>query len=96
MPAVAKPVRKERAARLRDLGQHQFDKYMALQIGKSVSILVEKHDMADNAAIGHTEHFAPAKIIALFSLDNLKPGHIAKTRVTGYENGILITELESE
>lgn len=99
MPAVDMPVRKERAKRLRDLGQQQFDRYMTTQIGKTVSILVEKHETTNNAAtnntaIGHTEHFAPAKIIALFNLDNLKPGIIAKARVTGYENGILITELD--
>jgi len=94
MPQVDKQIRKERAARLRALGDQQFDRYMTSQIGKSLSILVEKHLPEDKSVIGHTEYFAPAKIMALYSLDNLKPGYIAKARVTGYENGILITELD--
>ena len=89
MPPVAKVIRKERAARLRQLGQQQFDRYMASQVGNVVSILVEKAQEAGKSVIGHTEHFAPAKILA-----DLAPGHIAKVRVTGYENGILIAELE--
>ncbi|WP_339862976.1 tRNA (N(6)-L-threonylcarbamoyladenosine(37)-C(2))-methylthiotransferase MtaB [Paremcibacter congregatus] len=93
MPPVAKEVRKARAARLRARGQEKFDAYMRDQIGKLVSILVEKPDGDGKAVIGHTEYFAPAKITALFSLDNLTSGHIAKARVTGYEQGILISEL---
>ncbi|MCK5424324.1 MAG: tRNA (N(6)-L-threonylcarbamoyladenosine(37)-C(2))-methylthiotransferase MtaB [Emcibacter sp.] len=86
MPAVAGNIRKERAARLRALGNEKFDSYMSAQVGSVVSILVEKEQ--DKSAIGHTEHFAPAKILA-----DLPAGYIAKARVTGYENGILITEL---
>ncbi|VAV91622.1 tRNA t(6)A37-methylthiotransferase [hydrothermal vent metagenome] len=89
MPPVAKVVRKERAARLRALGQGQFDRYMASQVGRSVAILVEKSGEAGKSVIGHTEHFAPAKILA-----DLTAGSLANARVTGYENGILITELE--
>jgi len=94
MPPVDKAVRKERAGRLRAAGQKQFDRYMTSQIGRTVSILVERYHSSDKSALGHTEYFAPAKITALFSLDNLTPGYIAKARVTGYENGILITELD--
>ncbi|MBL4802338.1 MAG: tRNA (N(6)-L-threonylcarbamoyladenosine(37)-C(2))-methylthiotransferase MtaB [Emcibacter sp.] len=89
MPPVPKVIRKERAARLRHLGQQQFDRYMAAQVGKVASILVEKEQEAGKSVIGHTEHFAPAKILA-----DLAPGQVAKVRVTGYENGILIAELE--
>ncbi len=89
MPAVPKTIRKERAARLRALGQMQFDRYMLSQVGRAVSILVEKPGEAGKSVIGHTEHFAPAKILA-----DLTAGSLANARVTGYENGILITELE--
>ncbi|VAW02903.1 tRNA t(6)A37-methylthiotransferase [hydrothermal vent metagenome] len=95
MPPVAGDIRKERAARLRALGQQQFDRYMTLQLGRTVAILVEKHLEGEKAVIGHTEHFAPARICGFGSLDNLTSGYIAKARVTGYENGILITELEN-
>lgn len=91
MPAVAGNIRKERAARLRALGDKKFDCYMAAQVGSVVSILVEKEQEPGISVIGHTEHFAPAKILA-----NLEAGYIAKARVTGYENGILITELSDE
>ncbi len=93
MPPVKKQDRKDRAAHLRSLGQQKFDQYMTSQMGKTVSILVEKYDERDKTVIGHTEYFAPAKIRGLYSLDNLISGHIAKARVTGYENGRLITEL---
>ncbi len=96
MPAVAKEIRKERAARLRALGAQQFDRYMTAQVGRTVSILVEKRHAGERAVIGHSEHFAPAIIKALHSFDNLTPGYIAKARVTGYENGRLITELDPE
>jgi len=93
MPPVAKDVRKERAARLRALGQKHVDQYMTSQIGKIVEILVEKHVDGEKSAIGHTEYFALAKIQGAQSLANLAPGYIAKARVTGYENGLLMTEL---
>lgn len=87
MPAVAGNIRKERAARLRALGQQKFDRYMSSQVGKTVSILVEKEQAPGKSVIGHTEHFAPASILA-----NLTAGSVARARVTGYENGILVTE----
>jgi len=93
MPAVAGEVRKERAARLRTLGQKKFDAFMTSQIGRTETILVEKQ-MDDHSVIGHTEHFAPAKIIFRHTDHIVATGHIAKVCITGYENGMLITELD--
>ena len=87
MPQLDKKVRKERAARLRALGQQKFNQLLKSHIGKQVSILIEKSLNKEDAAIGHTEHFAPAKISG-----NHPIGHIAKASVTGYQDGILITE----
>ncbi|MBT5187322.1 MAG: tRNA (N(6)-L-threonylcarbamoyladenosine(37)-C(2))-methylthiotransferase MtaB [Kordiimonadaceae bacterium] len=87
MPQMDKSIRKERAARLRALGQAKMDQLMVSYIGKKVSILIEKSMKDQNAVIGHTEHFAPAKIIGDHQI-----GHIAKATVTGYQDGILITE----
>lgn len=56
MPQVAGPVRKERAARLRDLGDLQLQSFLNGQLGKTSNILIEKDE------IGRNEHFAPIKI----------------------------------
>lgn len=53
MPQVAKNIRKERAAKLREVGEENLRKYLQTQIGKEVSVLMEK----DN--IGKNEYFTP-------------------------------------
>lgn len=53
MPQIAKPVRKERAARLRALGDTKEQSYYAAHHGKAARVLIEKPDM------GRTEHFVP-------------------------------------
>jgi len=92
MPQMDKSIRKERAARLRALGEEKVEAFLSSQIGNEVSILVEKALKDQNAVLGHTEHFAPAKILGNY-LDNLKSGYIANARVTGYQDGILLTEV---
>ena len=87
MPQMDRSIRKERGARLRALGEEKVDKLLRDTIGKEVSILIEKMAKDQNAAIGHTEHFAPAKIMGDHPI-----GNIAKAVVTGYQDGILITE----
>lgn len=87
MPQLDRSIRKERASRLRTLGEQKVDALFKSQVGKQVSILIEKKMKDDDAVIGHTEHFAPAKIYA-----DVKIGDIAKARVTGYQDGILIAE----
>ena len=52
MPAVDKAIRKERAARLRALGERQVAAFMQSEAGKTRQILVEKHGE------GRTEHYA--------------------------------------
>lgn len=56
MPQVDLAVRKERAARIRALGETQIEKFLCSQIGKVVRVLVEKENY------GHSEHFAPIKL----------------------------------
>lgn len=82
MPQIPMQTRKDRAARLRTLGAEKLDSFLQSQIGRDVSILVEKSLEGD--AIGHTEHFAPVKISA-----DLPAGEIAPCRVTGVEDRIL-------
>tara|TARA_B100001939_G_scaffold244296_1_gene211710 strand:- start:5299 stop:6606 length:1308 start_codon:yes stop_codon:yes gene_type:complete len=89
MPQLPREVRKERAERLRRKGEEHLDRFLKSQIGRTVSILVEKPLTAGESVVGHTEHFAPARLMA-----DLPAGHIAKAVVTGYQDGILIAELK--
>ena len=56
MPQVYPPLRKERAARLREAGEVELQKFLKSNIGKIASVVVEK----DN--IGRTENFCPVKL----------------------------------
>ncbi len=87
MPQLDKSIRKERASRLREAGKKKADQFFNSQIGREVQILIEKSIKDDWAAIGHTEHFAPAKIMGGGPI-----GHIANARVKSYQDGILIAE----
>jgi threonylcarbamoyladenosine tRNA methylthiotransferase MtaB len=56
MPQVAKPERKERAARLRAAGARALDHYLAGRVGRVERVLVER------GGTGRTEAFAPFRI----------------------------------
>jgi threonylcarbamoyladenosine tRNA methylthiotransferase MtaB len=68
MPAVAKPLRRERAARLREAGRAAAARFYATQIGREASVL------AETETGGHTEHFAPVRITA-------SPGQMLRARI---------------
>lgn len=68
MPQVAKPVRKERAARLRELGEKQLQKHLARSVGKKLEVLVEQ----DGA---RAEDFTPVKLEGEFVVGSLQPFH---------------------
>jgi len=79
MPAVDKPVRKERAARLRAKGDTALRAWMAGQVGKTVSVLIEDQGR------GRTEHYAPAVFETVHPVGALVP-----MRVTGASDTALI------
>ena len=79
MPAVPKPVRRERAARLRAAGGVAAARFYARQIGRHAAIL------AETEIRGHTEHFAPVRIAA-------RPGEMLRGRITGADAHGLIAE----
>lgn len=79
MPQVDKKVAKARAAKLRALGEQQFDDFCASQIGDIKSVLVER----DN--LGRTEQFVPIKVDGA-------PGEILDVKVTGQDQHGLIGE----
>ncbi len=78
MPAVAKPVRKERADRLRALGQQQMETFLRQQIGQTRQVLVEKE------SIGRSEHFAEIRLH-----QNVEPGSLVTVHITGVDGNQL-------
>ncbi len=72
MPPVPKPIRKERAARLREAGLDQAHRFFSAHVGTIVSLLTE----ADQS--GHSEHFAPVRLASPSA-----PGRLLRALVTG-------------
>jgi threonylcarbamoyladenosine tRNA methylthiotransferase MtaB len=81
MPPVPKPVRKQRAAVLREAGATEARRFFAAQVGQMVSLLTE----ADQS--GHTEHFAPVRLA-----QPLAPGRLVRATVTGSTDDLLLAE----
>ncbi|HQT78300.1 MAG: tRNA (N(6)-L-threonylcarbamoyladenosine(37)-C(2))-methylthiotransferase MtaB [Rhodospirillales bacterium 20-64-7] len=81
MPAVPKPVRKERAALLREAGSAEVRRFFAEQVGRTVSLLTESGDR------GHTEHFAPVRLNR-----PVDPGRVLAARITGTTDENLLAE----
>jgi threonylcarbamoyladenosine tRNA methylthiotransferase MtaB len=79
MPQVPKPVRKERAARLRSAGERRLRGYLDREVGRPARVLVEAHGR------GRTEAFAPFR----FS-DTPPPGGIVSTVAERVENDMLL------
>jgi threonylcarbamoyladenosine tRNA methylthiotransferase MtaB len=81
MPAVPLRVRRERAARLREAGRSALDRFLAAQIGRTVSLLTETEDA------GHSEHFAPVRLRTPAA-----PGRLIAARVMGVADGALVAD----
>jgi threonylcarbamoyladenosine tRNA methylthiotransferase MtaB len=81
MPAVPKPVRKERAARLRAAGSAEAYRFFTGHVGKIVSLLTEAEQS------GHSEHFAPVRLA-----QPLAPGRLVRALVTGSTSEQLLAE----
>jgi threonylcarbamoyladenosine tRNA methylthiotransferase MtaB len=75
MPQVQKPERKARAARLRALGEQQMQRFLAQQVGRECSVLVEQE------SLGRTEHYASVKLP-----DNQhEAGTLLRMKITGHD-----------
>ena len=81
MPAVAKPVRRERAALLREAGARAAERFLAAHVGRDITLLTESGDT------GHSEHFAPVRL-AVPAL----AGQVMAARVTGSTGSVLLAE----
>ncbi|MEM1399787.1 MAG: tRNA (N(6)-L-threonylcarbamoyladenosine(37)-C(2))-methylthiotransferase MtaB, partial [Pseudomonadota bacterium] len=78
MPQVEKPIIKDRAARLRALGETALNRFLASKVGSTESALVEKDGVA------RTEQFA---MVAFEGA--LPPGAMANFAITGQAGGQL-------
>jgi threonylcarbamoyladenosine tRNA methylthiotransferase MtaB len=78
MPQVAKNIRKERAALLREAGEKNLQSYLQTQIGVTTEILVEKE------RIGKTSHFAVADLDR-----DCMPGSIVNAVIKNADNNKL-------
>jgi threonylcarbamoyladenosine tRNA methylthiotransferase MtaB len=78
MPSVPMPLRRERAARLRDAAARNAAAFHANQVGGQVVVLAER------GGRGHTEHFAPVRLDAA-------PGALVRARVVAADaDGLLV------
>ena len=80
MPSVAGPLIRERAARLREVGDHALQRHLEAQIGRKAAVLTE------GPRIGRTEQFAEV------SFDRDMPeGEIVNVTLTGHDGARLRT-----
>lgn len=80
MPQVAKPLRKDRAKRLREAGVLAVDRFLDSRLGREEQVLIEK------PGLGRSEHFAP---VALAREAGGEPGQILTLRIKGCEGDSL-------
>jgi threonylcarbamoyladenosine tRNA methylthiotransferase MtaB len=85
MPQLSGTIRRERAARLRALGDQRRDRYLASLLGAEAEILAEKDGR------GYTRHYAPARIDRAVTA-----GEIVRVRIIGTEGGTLTARLAAQ
>ncbi len=82
MPQVARPLVKERAARLRDKGAGALSRYLAAQEGAEVEVLMERE------GLGRTRQFAEIGLTA-----SAPSGALLRARVNGHDGKRLSGEV---
>jgi threonylcarbamoyladenosine tRNA methylthiotransferase MtaB len=82
MPQVARPLVKERAARLRDKGAAVLARFLAGQAGSEVEVLMERD------GVGRTRQFAEIRLPAA-----VPPGALLRARVNGHDGQRLSGEV---
>lgn len=83
MPQVPHPLRRERAAKLRDAAARRRRDWLAAQVGRTRDVLVERPGMRGHAPDFADVHFTPTA----------EPGSIARVRVTAATETHLIGQL---
>ena len=82
MPHVPSNLIKERAKKLREIGEYQLQNKLKQSINTIQNVLIETKD-----GIGHCENFLVAKI------KNAKPRKIYKCKIIGIENNMLLGKI---
>ncbi|AXS42263.1 tRNA (N(6)-L-threonylcarbamoyladenosine(37)-C(2))-methylthiotransferase MtaB [Breoghania sp. L-A4] len=80
MPQLARPLVKQRAARLRAKGEKTLARHLASEVGLTRRLLIELN------GLGRTEQFTPTEIA------NGEPGTIVSARITGHSQRRLLAE----
>lgn len=83
MPQLAGALIRERAAALRELGARMARDFYAARVGSEADLLAER-----DTGEGHTEHFAPARLIA----GRIEPGAIGRVRIAAANDDGLLAE----
>lgn len=78
MPQVPVPLRKERAARLREVGKSQEQKLFQSLVGKTVRVLHEKNGR------GHSDQFAPVRLE-----NNIPEGMVIDVKIMAHNDTYL-------
>jgi threonylcarbamoyladenosine tRNA methylthiotransferase MtaB len=81
MPQVARPVIKQRAARLRAAGEAALRDHLEARLGFTGPVLVER------GGIGRLDDFTPARI------EGGEVGQLARVRITGHDGAMLLGTL---
>ena len=79
MPQVAAALRKQRARRLRQAGEAAAQRFMAAQVGREASVLVEAPGR------GRSEHGCPVA-----TPEAVAPASLARLRISGFRDGRLV------
>jgi threonylcarbamoyladenosine tRNA methylthiotransferase MtaB len=82
MPQLPVPLRRERAARLREAGARAARRFYGTRLGRTERVLIERGER------GHTEHFAPVRLPGIAGA----PGELCAIRVVGFDDDGLIGE----
>ena len=82
-------IRKERAKRLRDLGDKQLESFHKNQIGKTTTAVLEKGHKA------RTENFALVHLDAAQLNETTNAGTLVKVKINAYESGKLLADIVS-
>ncbi|MGG5885883.1 tRNA (N(6)-L-threonylcarbamoyladenosine(37)-C(2))-methylthiotransferase MtaB [Falsiroseomonas sp. HC035] len=87
MPQVPVPLRRERAARLRQAGQAAAARLFASRVGRVESVLLER------GGRGHTEQFAPVRLAnARPDAEAIRPGSLRALRIVAADTEGLLGE----
>jgi threonylcarbamoyladenosine tRNA methylthiotransferase MtaB len=80
MPQVKGDIRKSRATELRAAGDTRLNAFLATQIGRTVSVLVER------VGQGRTEHYAPVRLIGC----DAPAGRVMDVEIAAVADGMLV------